>query len=114
MGLVGCGKSTLLESILGETITQSQLHQKKLPISVSYCSQIPWLENKTIRDSIVGENSFDDKWYGIVKAACNLETDITHQAQGDMTRVGSKGISLSGGQKQRIVSTHLVSISEKN
>ena len=104
VGPVGGGKSTFLESLLGESIPQAPLLEKRLSTSVSYCSQEPWLENKTIRDSIIGENPYDDKWYGAVKAACDLESDITRQAQGDMTRIGSKGISLSGGQKQRIVS----------
>lgn len=114
VGPVGSGKSSLLESILGETIAQSPLLQKKRPISSAYCSQMPWLENKTIRDNIIGGNNYDDKRYETVRAACDLESDIECQAQGDMTRIGSKGVSLSGGQKQRIVSIRLVDRLEKH
>lgn len=102
VGPVGSGKSTLLESLLGETLSSLPSHGSRPSNSVSYCSQQPWLENKTIRDSIIGGNPYDDKWYRSVLAACDLESDIASQPQQDETRIGSKGVGLSGGQKQRI------------
>ena len=105
IGPVGSGKTTLLESILGETICESSTAMRYLP-PASYCSQQPWLENKTIRDSITGAFPYDGKWYDTVVISCDLESDIERFADGNLTRIGSKGVSLSGGQKQRIVRIH--------
>lgn len=104
IGPVGSGKSTLLESILGETIAQRPTLSPRPSTSAAYCPQKPWLENKSIRDSIVGEYAFDDKWYGTVIGAVDLVSDIGSLLNGDKTMIGSKGIGMSGGQKQRIVS----------
>jgi ABC-type bacteriocin/lantibiotic exporter with double-glycine peptidase domain len=104
VGSIGSGKTTLLESLLGETIDSSAVYYRPRSRPVAYCSQTPWLENRTIRDSIIGESGFDAEWYQVVVHACDLQPDIASQADGDMTLVGSKGVGLSGGQKQRIVS----------
>lgn len=105
VGPVGSGKTTLLESMLGETLTisDSSSHRRIAPESMAYCSQKPWLADRTIRDVVVGEAAYDDWWYHTVKTACDLDVDIAHQPENDMTRIGN---GLSGGQKQRIVSSH--------
>jgi ABC-type multidrug transport system fused ATPase/permease subunit len=107
VGPVGSGKSTFLESILGETISTSGQAFNKYTGSVAYCSQQPWLENKTIRQNIIGVSPFDDDWYQNVLQACGLQSDLRTLKLGDQTRVGSKGLNLSGGQKQRVVSKTL-------
>lgn len=104
IGSVGSGKTTLLQSLLGETIDQSANSGRRRMRAAAYCSQNPWLENRMIRDNIIGELQYDAKWYEAVINACELKPDIASQAGGDMTLVGSKGVGLSGGQKQRIVS----------
>lgn len=102
VGPVGSGKSTLLESILGETLSSSSV--LRIESSTAYCAQQPWLENDTIRANILGVSSYDRKWYDQVKAYCGLVEDFQTMAQGDRTKIGSKGLNISGGQKQRIVS----------
>jgi ATP-binding cassette subfamily C (CFTR/MRP) protein 1 len=102
-GPAGCGKSTLLKAILGE------VHPKSGRISIStpyigYCSQTPWLQNTTLKKSIIGAAVFDEAWYQRVIDDCNLRPDIAQMPDGDETLLGSRGISVSGGQKHRIVS----------
>jgi ATP-binding cassette subfamily C (CFTR/MRP) protein 1 len=109
VGPVGSGKSAFLNSLLGEMISMSptseELPRGRLGLhTAAYCSQQPWLENKTIQQNIVGPTLFDREWYERVVSSCGLNADMEALPNGDDTRVGSKGINVSGGQKQRIVS----------
>jgi len=72
--------------------------------SMAYCDQTPWLENRSIRDNILGQSPLDEKWLATVLEACALDEDVRMFPLGDLTLVGSGGVSLSGGQKQRVVS----------
>lgn len=108
IGPVGSGKSALIESILGETELRSGSMASRLS-RVAYCSQSPWIMNKTIRDNIIWESEFDQKWYEFTIAACGLDEDLKKIPGGDACKAGSNGVSLSGGQKQRVVSRLLLS-----
>ncbi|KAJ5177771.1 ABC transporter integral membrane type 1 [Penicillium coprophilum] len=101
VGPIGCGKSTLIESILGETVNAGNLAKTNLS-SVAYCAQNPWIQNRTIRENIIGDKPIEKDWYQTVISSCGLERDITRLRQGDQTVVAGNGMSLSGGQKQRI------------
>nr|XP_036575809.1 ABC multidrug transporter [Colletotrichum truncatum]KAF6782442.1 ABC multidrug transporter [Colletotrichum truncatum] len=102
-GVVGCGKSTLLKTILGELpLNGGSIRFLKPNMSISFCEQSAWLQNISIKDNIVGQERFDDEWYGRVLFACDLKQDISRLPKGDDTLVGSGGITLSGGQKQRV------------
>ncbi|KAF7617316.1 multidrug resistance-associated protein [Aspergillus flavus] len=100
-GPVGCGKTTLLESILGASFVKTGSVVASLS-RAAYCSQVPWIQNQTIRQNIVGPNGFDEKWFKYTCWACGLENDLQTISDGDSHMAGSNGISLSGGQKQRI------------
>ncbi|KAE8374857.1 P-loop containing nucleoside triphosphate hydrolase protein [Aspergillus bertholletiae] len=100
-GPVGCGKTTLLESILGASFVKDGSVVASLS-RVAYCSQVPWIQNQTIRQNIVGPNDLDEKWFKYTCWACGLEKDLLTISNGDSHMAGSNGISLSGGQKQRI------------
>ena len=89
IGEVGAGKSSLLSAILGdmqhlseETIEQYQesildqdlrhkLHEisekeeskVKLGGSISYSQQVPWIQNKTIRENILFEEELEEEKY---------------------------------------------------
>ena len=104
LGPVGCGKSTLLKCFLGEMSSNflGEVKTSCLTSGVAYCDQAPFLPNLSIRDVIIGGLEFDPKWFQTVVAACVLEEDFQQWPCGEMSRVGSKGISLSGGQKQRL------------
>lgn len=102
VGPVGSGKTTFLESILGETFSATGVAKRALP-PTAYCAQEAWLENGSIRESIIGISPYDRQWFGVVKSACGLLPDLEDLERGDQTKIGSKGLNLSGGQKQRIV-----------
>lgn len=102
-GTVGCGKTTLFKAILNELVLDVGLITK-VSNSVAYCSQIPWIPNRTIRDVICGPIVFEQDWYDSVTLACDLQYDFSQMSMGDLTIAGSRGCTLSGGQRQRLVS----------
>ncbi|CAI2360453.1 unnamed protein product [Moneuplotes crassus] len=128
IGEVGSGKSSLLSAILGdmlylstETIDANQdrtlddelrkeLLQKasveqsiiKLGGSISYAQQVPWIQNKSIRENILFGLQMDEAKYNEVIEMCELGPDLEALPGGDLTEIGEKGINLSGGQKARV------------
>jgi len=106
LGPVGCGKSTLLKGLLGESLRLGGT-VSTATAEISFCDHNPWLFNGSVRDNIIGESEFDQRFYDSVVRACALDIDFGQFPHGDSTAVGSKGVSLSGGQKQRIVSASL-------
>ncbi len=105
-GPVGAGKTILARVVLGEvapsegTVTLSTKY-------IAYCSQVPWLPSRPIKDIICGpikEGNRDEAWYKTVIQACCLNEDFDTLPGGDSTAVGAKGMNLSGGQRQRVVS----------
>ena len=69
---------------------------------IAYVQQIPWIENKTIRDNILFDLPLDKEKYVDTIQICELERDLQILGCGDLTEIGEKGINLSGGQKARI------------
>lgn len=103
-GAVGCGKSSLLRGLLGEIpVSSGTIRIESLGSSIAYCDQTAWLRNISVRDNIVGQEHFDERWYASVCHACALNADISQFPLGDKSLVGSGGITLSGGQRQRVV-----------
>ena len=101
VGPTGSGKTTLIQLLLGET----QCATGSVAIStlrVGYCSQTPWLTNESIRNNIVGPETFDEGWYDTVIRATALRHDLGMMPLSDSTVVGNEGSGLSGGQKKRI------------
>ena len=106
VGPIGCGKSTLLQILLGEGV----LHSGLVALSsddIAYCDQTPFMTNRSIRQNILGNLDYDQKWYESCLGACALDVDIRQFSDGDESLVGSKGIALSGGQKQRLVGLNI-------
>ncbi|CAI2363872.1 unnamed protein product [Moneuplotes crassus] len=128
IGQVGSGKSSLLSAILGDMLYLSdetiqayqhrvlddglrrELHEAqqreasviRLGGSVSYVQQVPWIQNKTIRDNILFGKRMDEQRYNQVIEMCELGPDLGLFPGGDLTEIGEKGINLSGGQKARV------------
>ena len=69
---------------------------------IGFCDQTPFLSNGTIRHNIIGFSDFNEKRYREVLVATMLNVDLAALPSGEMTNVGSNGITLSGGQKQRV------------
>ncbi len=100
-GPVGCGKTTMLKIILGE----AQLSHGDIKLasdSIAYCSQVPWIQNITIRLNIIGQKAFDARKYARVVYICALDEDFDQMPNKDQTVAGTDGCNLSGGQKSRI------------
>ena len=74
----------------------------ELSDNISYVQQVPWIQNKTIRENITFGKKFDEKRYKKVIQICELERDLQILPSGDQTEIGEKGINLSGGQKARV------------
>ncbi|EHK21151.1 uncharacterized protein TRIVIDRAFT_51752 [Trichoderma virens Gv29-8] len=100
-GKVGSGKSSLLLAALNEM----ELHEGDLirpDVPVAYAQQLPWLQNKTIRENIVFHQPFDSSRYRQVLHACALLPDLASLPDGDQTKLEEGGVGLSGGQKARV------------
>jgi ATP-binding cassette, subfamily C (CFTR/MRP), member 1 len=101
-GAVGTGKSTLAKAMLGEVSPQNGIVQVASG-EIAYCSQLPWLPNKTVRGCILGPaRGIEAALYEQVIRACCLSQDLRELPEGDMTMVGVSGMNLSGGQRQRV------------
>lgn len=70
--------------------------------TIAYAGQLPWLTNATIRDNILFGESYRPKRYEKIIEMCALKADIESMPNGDLTRVGERGLNLSGGQKMRV------------
>lgn len=120
-GRSGCGKTLLLNSIIGEadllsgkiyapgppcmwelSDTRATASNWIVPSSFAYVAQVPWLENATIRDNITFGLPYDATRYEKAVTAAAMQDDLKALVQGDMTEIGSQGITLSGGQRCRI------------
>lgn len=102
VGKVGTGKTTLLQALLGELHTTGSL-KRSCKGGIAYCGQSPWLVNLTIRQNILGQSQMENDWYDTVIRACALDRDFADLPSGDLSVIGTKGISLSGGQRHRVV-----------
>ncbi|OAA63985.1 ABC transporter, transmembrane domain, type 1 [Cordyceps fumosorosea ARSEF 2679] len=101
IGSISCGKSTFLQTLIGEgTILHGAVIVAKL--KWAFCDQSPYLTNASIRDNIIGPNTYDQKWYHSVVGACQLLDDFGQLAASDKTVVGSDGMNLSVGQRHRV------------
>jgi len=70
--------------------------------SLSYTHQVPWIQNKVVRDNILYNKSMDVGRYVDTIQYCELESDLKELKSGDQAEIGERGINLSGGQKARI------------
>jgi ATP-binding cassette subfamily C (CFTR/MRP) protein 1 len=103
IGPTACGKSTLLKALLGETpIYDGRVLMERTARRIGFCDQTPFLTNASVKDNILGYSPFDEGRYNEVLEATMLLPDLALLPQGDLTKIGSNGVSLSGGQKQRV------------
>ncbi|OBT65136.1 hypothetical protein VE03_04736 [Pseudogymnoascus sp. 23342-1-I1] len=101
VGPVGCGKSSLLRGLLGETpSSKGNVYIDRA--HAAFVDQVPWIQNSSVRNNIIGVSVFEPEWYASVVHACAFDTDIETFPEGDSTNAGSAGAALSGGQRLRI------------
>lgn len=121
-GRLGSGKTLMLLGLLGEAeVTQGQVECPRSPPNAlqgygdkvapehwvstgrtAYASQVPWLQNATIRQNIIFGAPEDEDRFRKVLTACCLDSDLRILEDAEWTEVGEKGLNLSGGQKARI------------
>lgn len=118
-GPTGSGKSLLLASIVGECeVLTGAIKGPPRPAfqacfdgnggkwiiesAMAFMSQMPWIENATIKDNILFGLPYDHTRYQDVMFACALEKDLDSLSDGDLTEIGAQGVNISGGQKWRI------------
>ena len=104
IGEVGSGKSSLLQAILNCLILLNPKECDGIHINgdIGYASQIPWIQNDTIRNNILFFSPFDKEKYETILEKCQLKYDLDNFEGKDLTEIGEKGINLSGGQKVRV------------
>ena len=105
IGEVGSGKSSLLSALIGDMLyldsnhmptttfdnisdqSQKPLQPGKSPIiineTMSYVQQMPWIQNKTIKENILFGNAFDKYKYDRVISICELTRDLEILPSGD-------------------------------
>jgi ABC-type multidrug transport system fused ATPase/permease subunit len=104
IGEVGSGKSSLLQAILNCLILLNPKECDGIHIKgkIGYVSQIPWIQNETIKNNILFFKEYEQEKYDKVLEKCQLKYDLDVLEGGDLTEIGEKGVNLSGGQKVRI------------
>jgi len=102
IGEVGSGKSSLLQAMLNNMLSVESNTDIIINGKVSYVSQVPWIQNDTVKGNILFNSNFDENRYNYVLDICELRPDLQILVGGEMTEIGEKGINLSGGQKARI------------
>ncbi|KAL1311822.1 hypothetical protein AAFC00_001898 [Neodothiora populina] len=120
-GKTGTGKSLLLSAIIGEAdiiagdirVPQALPMNKRdnehastdnwiISDALAYVGQVPWIENASVRDTILYGLPYHHDRYTQVIHACSLAEDISMLPDGEDTEVGATGINLSGGQRWRL------------
>ena len=100
IGPVGCGKTSLLHAILQEI----PLLRGKITCQgrITWVRQKSWIFSGTIRNNILFGEAFNQQRYQRTLEACDLHKDLQRFPDGDMIRVGERGVVLSGGQRARV------------
>lgn len=55
---------------------------------LAYAPQVPWIQNKTIRENILFGMPYDEEKYNLVINKCQLESDFEILPGGDQTELG--------------------------
>ncbi|WVQ83340.1 hypothetical protein IAT38_005479 [Cryptococcus sp. DSM 104549] len=103
VGRLGTGKTALLSGMINE-MKRTRGHVV-FGGSVSYVPQHAWVQSGSIRDNITFSSDPEHVDLSRVEEiidACALRSDVNMWPDGDLTKIGERGITLSGGQRQRI------------
>ncbi|OII75963.1 ABC transporter family protein [Cryptosporidium andersoni] len=105
VGSPGSGKTSLMNAILDEIVKENgtafvQPRETRKPIA--YASQIPWIPNGSIKNTIIFGRKLNQRKYDIIVDCCQLNKDFSTWQDGDSRVVDEGGFSLSGGQRARI------------
>ncbi|KAG8343664.1 putative ABC transporter transmembrane region ABC transporter [Trypanosoma vivax] len=101
IGETGCGKTTLLESLI-EGCYEVTGGSVRMPSSIAYVPQQPWIMNASIKANVLFFSDTDEVHFRRVLRCTQLEQDLLLLPDGVETEIGEKGVNLSGGQKARV------------
>lgn len=119
LGQSGSGKTTLALMALGAldprtgyvgvfNVRASEL-RGRLPITIGYLPQKPYLFDRTIRENLLmGVLSADDEQLYNVLGKVGLQEKVSSLPQGLDTPIGETGIGFSGGESHRIALARLL------
>lgn len=113
------GKTTLLRALLGEiplvsgtvllpsrrfkdSRVRDQRNGSLYAHRVAYVSQVPWIQNNTVRENILFFEPWDDARYRAVLYQCELIRDLALLENGDLTLIGDRGVPLPESLKHKI------------
>lgn len=96
-------RSILLQAAAGNCTIKDGTIRSRSP-SISYCGKDVWVQSKSIKDNIIGDEDFHAEWYDQVARACGLEQDILNLPGYSHFFVTKGNARLSPSQLQRIVS----------
>lgn len=82
IGPVGSGKSTLLKGLMSETPSMKGVVYSSIS-EIAFVDQTPWIQNKSIRDNVLGQSLLEPAWYEEVMKACALDYDVEEMPDGD-------------------------------
>ncbi|KXN88203.1 ATP-binding cassette transporter abc4 [Leucoagaricus sp. SymC.cos] len=106
VGPTGCGKTSLLMALLGEmylvSTTASSQIESPHKYCIAYAAQDSWIQSGTVKQNILFGSRYDEERYQQVISQCGLRQDLALWPNGDLTRIGERGLTLSGGQRARL------------
>ena len=87
IGEVGSGKSSLLQAILNCLILLNPKDCDGIHINgkIGYASQIPWIQNDTIKNNILFFSKYDEEKYDEILEKCQLKYDLDNFEGKDLT-----------------------------
>ncbi|KAI0557230.1 ABC transporter [Gracilaria domingensis] len=99
VGPTSRGESTLLAGLLGEVpIIDGEAGVRQVR-SISFCDQVPFIQNAVVRDNILFGKPYDEASYRTAIRVCSILSDLKILPAGDLTESGRRGVNVSGGQR---------------
>jgi ATP-binding cassette, subfamily C (CFTR/MRP), member 1 len=91
VGNVGTGKSNLLAGLVNEMHTLNKSGKINIDGKIALVTQQAWIQNATVKNNILFNNSYNDEFYKRVLVCCSLLPDLKKMPEGDDTEIGEKG-----------------------
>jgi ABC-type multidrug transport system fused ATPase/permease subunit len=91
VGKVGSGKSSLLAGLLNQMHKLNESGKINIDGQIALVPQQAWIQNATVRNNILFNNSYNEELYKKVLKSCSLLPDLEIMVAGDNTEIGEKG-----------------------
>ena len=91
VGNVGSGKSSLLAGLLNQMHKLNESGKINIDGKIALVPQQAWIQNATVKNNILFNNSYNEELYKKVLKSCSLLPDLEIMVAGDNTEIGEKG-----------------------